>query len=153
MARPFELVKDINDIKELWKVAVRVYHKWTVVSKNKEHFEMLLCDKEGSDIHCRVPTMYKQTFDSVLTVNGNSTFTFRHLAFNGEVNMTAFEVQSTKITGILLDDLHVSEDLTAVSEVLEVYVEKVMQNIQKITFPGEANEAPNTITGDILETT
>ncbi|XP_058784731.1 uncharacterized protein LOC131659576 [Vicia villosa] len=46
MARPFEELKHINDSKELWKIAVRIHHKWTVVSKNKEHFEMILCDKE-----------------------------------------------------------------------------------------------------------
>ncbi|XP_050371612.1 dnaJ protein homolog [Argentina anserina] len=35
-------------------------------------------------------------------------------------------------------------------KVLEVHVEKGMQNGQKITFPGEADEAPDTITGDIV---
>ncbi|KAK8575638.1 hypothetical protein V6N13_033125 [Hibiscus sabdariffa] len=35
-------------------------------------------------------------------------------------------------------------------KVLEVIVEKGMQNGQKITFPGEADEAPETITGDIV---
>ncbi|OMO89040.1 hypothetical protein CCACVL1_08050 [Corchorus capsularis] len=35
-------------------------------------------------------------------------------------------------------------------KVLEVFVEKGMQNGQKITFPGEADEAPDTITGDIV---
>ncbi|KAH1130544.1 hypothetical protein J1N35_001922 [Gossypium stocksii] len=35
-------------------------------------------------------------------------------------------------------------------KVLEVIVEKGMQNGQKITFPGEADEAPDTITGDIV---
>ncbi|XP_020599776.1 dnaJ protein homolog [Phalaenopsis equestris] len=34
--------------------------------------------------------------------------------------------------------------------VLEVVVEKGMQNKQKITFPGEADEAPDYITGDIV---
>ncbi|KAH7437138.1 hypothetical protein KP509_05G058000 [Ceratopteris richardii] len=33
---------------------------------------------------------------------------------------------------------------------LEVHVEKGMQHGQKITFPGEADEAPDTITGDIV---
>ncbi len=33
---------------------------------------------------------------------------------------------------------------------LEVVVEKGMQNGQKITFPGEADEAPDTVTGDIV---
>ncbi|KAI4981107.1 hypothetical protein ZWY2020_021592, partial [Hordeum vulgare] len=35
-------------------------------------------------------------------------------------------------------------------KVLEVVVEKGMQHGQKITFPGEADEAPDTITGDII---
>ncbi|KAJ8470167.1 hypothetical protein OPV22_024510 [Ensete ventricosum] len=35
-------------------------------------------------------------------------------------------------------------------KVLEVMVEKGMQNGQKITFPGEADEAPDTVTGDIV---
>lgn len=35
-------------------------------------------------------------------------------------------------------------------KVLEVIIEKGMQNGQKITFPGEADQAPDTITGDIV---
>ncbi|CAK8537179.1 unnamed protein product [Lathyrus sativus] len=35
MARPFAIIKDINDSKELWKIAVRIHHKWSVVSKSK----------------------------------------------------------------------------------------------------------------------
>jgi DnaJ family protein A protein 2 len=35
-------------------------------------------------------------------------------------------------------------------KVLEVVVEKGMQNGQRITFPGEADEAPDTVTGDIV---
>ncbi|VAI36209.1 unnamed protein product [Triticum turgidum subsp. durum] len=35
-------------------------------------------------------------------------------------------------------------------KVLEVHVEKGMQHNQKITFPGEADEAPDTVTGDIV---
>ncbi|KAK9727068.1 hypothetical protein RND81_05G256000 [Saponaria officinalis] len=35
-------------------------------------------------------------------------------------------------------------------KVLEVVVEKGMQNGQKITFPGEADEAPDTVTGDTV---
>ncbi|KAI5667044.1 hypothetical protein M9H77_16897 [Catharanthus roseus] len=42
------------------------------------------------------------------------------------------------------------EKVVSEKKVLEVVVEKGMQNGQKITFPGEADEAPDTITGDIV---
>lgn len=40
--------------------------------------------------------------------------------------------------------------VTQEKKVLEVHVEKGMQHGQKITFEGEADEAPDTITGDIV---
>nr|GMC59011.1 DnaJ protein homolog [Ipomoea batatas] len=42
------------------------------------------------------------------------------------------------------------EKVVQEKKVLEVLVEKGMQNGQKITFPGEADEAPDTVTGDIV---
>ncbi|KAH7541820.1 dnaJ protein homolog [Ziziphus jujuba] len=42
------------------------------------------------------------------------------------------------------------EKVVQEKKVLEVFVEKGMQNGQKITFPGEADEAPDTVTGDIV---
>ncbi|KAL0390691.1 UNVERIFIED_CONTAM: DnaJ proteinANJ1 [Sesamum calycinum] len=42
------------------------------------------------------------------------------------------------------------EKVVQEKKVLEVHVEKGMQNGQKITFPGEADEAPDTATGDIV---
>ncbi|GLT81932.1 hypothetical protein SLE2022_003550 [Rubroshorea leprosula] len=42
------------------------------------------------------------------------------------------------------------EKVVPEKKVLEVVVEKGMQNGQKITFPGEADEAPDTVTGDIV---
>ncbi|PQQ18658.1 dnaJ protein homolog [Prunus yedoensis var. nudiflora] len=42
------------------------------------------------------------------------------------------------------------EKVVQEKKVLEVIVEKGMQNGQRITFPGEADEAPDTITGDIV---
>ncbi|KAL3652015.1 hypothetical protein CASFOL_001696 [Castilleja foliolosa] len=41
------------------------------------------------------------------------------------------------------------EKIVQEKKVLEVVVEKGMQHSQKITFPGEADEAPDTVTGDI----
>ncbi|XP_058726383.1 uncharacterized protein LOC131597723 [Vicia villosa] len=63
MARPFENIADINDTKDLWKVAVRVEHKWSVISNNKEHFEMIFVDKHGCDIHVVVPTTYMAAYN------------------------------------------------------------------------------------------
>ncbi|WRX09392.1 Heat shock protein DnaJ [Theobroma cacao] len=40
--------------------------------------------------------------------------------------------------------------VTQEKKVLEVHIEKGMQNGQKITFEGQADEAPDTITGDIV---
>nr|XP_043632761.1 dnaJ protein homolog [Erigeron canadensis] len=42
------------------------------------------------------------------------------------------------------------EKVTPEKKLIEVHVEKGMQNGQKITFPGEADEAPDTVTGDIV---
>ncbi|KAJ8552055.1 hypothetical protein K7X08_028498 [Anisodus acutangulus] len=42
------------------------------------------------------------------------------------------------------------EKVVQEKKVVEVHVEKGMQNGQKITFPGEADEAPDTVTGDIV---
>ncbi|CAK8541151.1 unnamed protein product [Lathyrus sativus] len=73
MAKPFSIVKDINDGKEFWKMALRIHHKWSLNSKNKEHFEIIVVDKKRSDIHVKVSTMYKQSFDFVLAVNNTYT--------------------------------------------------------------------------------
>src|SRR3954465_10537887 len=48
MARPLEKISDVNDEKELWKIAVKIHHKWSVISNNKEHFEMVVYDSEVS---------------------------------------------------------------------------------------------------------
>ncbi|KAL2557316.1 Chaperone protein dnaJ 2 [Forsythia ovata] len=42
------------------------------------------------------------------------------------------------------------EKVVLEKKVLDVHVEKGMQNGQQITFPGEADEAPDTITGDVV---
>ncbi|XP_058763554.1 uncharacterized protein LOC131637002 [Vicia villosa] len=82
MARPFEPVKNINDTKELWKLAVRIHHKWTVVNKNKEHFELVVVDKDGCDIHVKVPHPFKQAYDSLLTVDNTYTISNFQVSLN-----------------------------------------------------------------------
>ncbi|XP_058763511.1 uncharacterized protein LOC131649893 [Vicia villosa] len=62
MSRPVERIAEINDGKELWKIVVRIHHRWKVVSNNKEHFEMIFVDKLGDDIHAVVPAPHVSVF-------------------------------------------------------------------------------------------
>ncbi|XP_058744322.1 uncharacterized protein LOC131616890 [Vicia villosa] len=82
MARPFELVKNINNTKELWKVDVLIHHKWTVLNKNKEHFELVVVDKDGCDIHVNVPHPFKQAYDSLLTIGNTYTISNFQVSLN-----------------------------------------------------------------------
>ncbi|XP_050878822.1 uncharacterized protein LOC127082636 [Lathyrus oleraceus] len=68
VARPFEKIEDITDYKELWKIFVRVHHKWSVLTNNKEHVELVFIDANGTDIHVVISTMLKATFDTVLSI-------------------------------------------------------------------------------------
>jgi hypothetical protein len=45
--RPFEKIKDIDDTKSLWRIAVRVKDLWVVRhgKTNNQHFEMVVCDE------------------------------------------------------------------------------------------------------------
>ncbi|XP_058784257.1 uncharacterized protein LOC131659029 [Vicia villosa] len=62
MSRPVERIAEINDGKELWKIVVRIHHRWNIVSNNKEHFEMIFVDKLGDDIHAVVPAPHVSVF-------------------------------------------------------------------------------------------
>ncbi|CAJ2656112.1 unnamed protein product [Trifolium pratense] len=44
MARKFESVKDISDVKDLWKISVKVKEKWTNLKDGKEFIELLVVD-------------------------------------------------------------------------------------------------------------
>jgi hypothetical protein len=48
MARNFEFIKDINDRKDLWKVAVKVRDKWTSQKEGKEYLELVVVDSKVS---------------------------------------------------------------------------------------------------------
>ncbi|XP_050914691.1 uncharacterized protein LOC127129579 [Lathyrus oleraceus] len=63
----------MNFTKELWKVAVKVHHKWIVISNDKEHIELIFVDADGTNVHVIVPINLKATFDSVLLVNNTYT--------------------------------------------------------------------------------
>jgi hypothetical protein len=48
MARNFEFIKDINDRKDLWKIAVKVRDKWTSMKEGKEFLELVVVDSKVS---------------------------------------------------------------------------------------------------------
>ncbi|XP_058726419.1 uncharacterized protein LOC131597760 [Vicia villosa] len=67
MARPIEYVRDINDLKDLWKISVRCKHIWSVTSASKkEHLEMILVDSKGSMIQAVVPLYLVTKFKEYL---------------------------------------------------------------------------------------
>jgi hypothetical protein len=49
MARNFEFIKDINDRKDLWKIAVKVRDKWTSMKEGKEFLELVVVDSKVRD--------------------------------------------------------------------------------------------------------
>ncbi|CAK8569058.1 unnamed protein product [Lathyrus sativus] len=87
MARPLQKINNLNNTKELWKVAVQVYHKWLVLTNNKEHIEMIFVDKYGDDIHVIVYAVYMDTFKDKLNVD--HTYTVSN--FNVQSNDLVFK--------------------------------------------------------------
>ncbi|XP_058746207.1 uncharacterized protein LOC131619084 [Vicia villosa] len=109
MARPIEIIVDINDGKELWKLAVRIHHRWNVVSNNKEHFEMIFVDKSGDDIHVVVPASHMSVFNQKCLLD--HTYTVSN--FKVVPNVPAFKASAHKYmlkfiarTSVVDDDKH-----------------------------------------------
>jgi archaellum component FlaC len=44
MSRAVDHIKDINDTKEIWKLAIKVDDIWTNVKSSKEYAEMIVRD-------------------------------------------------------------------------------------------------------------
>lgn len=44
LERPVEFIADVTEKKDLWKLAVRVKDKLSVVKDGKEHLEMIIVD-------------------------------------------------------------------------------------------------------------
>lgn len=73
----------------------------------------------------------------------------------GMIQQMQHPCNECKGTGETIDDKDrcpqcKGEKVVQEKKVLEVHVEKGMQNGQKVTFPGEADEAPDRATGDIV---
>ncbi|KAE9589995.1 putative nucleic acid-binding protein [Lupinus albus] len=55
ISRPFELIRDLNDSKYLWKIAVRITYIWYVQLPPKPgHMKMILMDCKGDKIQVYV---------------------------------------------------------------------------------------------------
>ncbi|CAI8616372.1 unnamed protein product [Vicia faba] len=61
------MISDINDCKELWKNDVKIHLKWKVTAASKEHFDMVVYDKQGHDIDIVVANIFKKNFNSILS--------------------------------------------------------------------------------------
>ncbi|XP_058741374.1 uncharacterized protein LOC131613746 [Vicia villosa] len=93
MSRPIEPLKEINDSKDLWKIAVRCKHLWTVTSSsNKEHMEMVLVDSKRDMIQAVVPAYLLSKFKSEIEI-GNS-----YIMQNFKVGKNDFAFKSTNHT-------------------------------------------------------
>ncbi|CAN4120139.1 unnamed protein product [Withania somnifera] len=73
----------------------------------------------------------------------------------GMIQQMQYPCNECKGTGETIDDTDrcpqcKGEKVVQEKKVLEVHIEKGMQNGQKITFPEEADEVPDTVTGDIV---
>ncbi|WJX68504.1 hypothetical protein P8452_52866 [Trifolium repens] len=55
MSRDFDNIKDINDGKEIWKLAVRLEDLWKSGIGKNEHMEFLILDKQGDNIQVLLP--------------------------------------------------------------------------------------------------
>ncbi|XP_058759184.1 uncharacterized protein LOC131632456 [Vicia villosa] len=91
MARPIDSVKDINESKELWKIAVSCKHIWSVTSSsNKEHIEMVLVNSKVHDmIQAIVRTYLVSKFKSELATGSSYNM------HNFKVSKNDFSFKST----------------------------------------------------------
>ncbi|KAK2412491.1 replication protein A 70 kDa DNA-binding subunit C [Trifolium repens] len=61
MFRAVDHIKDINDTKEIWKLAIKVDDIWTNVKSSKEYAEMIVRDIQGDSIHVLIgPEEFKK---------------------------------------------------------------------------------------------
>ncbi|KAE9607701.1 putative nucleic acid-binding protein [Lupinus albus] len=51
ISNTFDMIKDINDSKQLWKIAVRITNRWYVsMPPRSGHLDMILMDSKGDKI-------------------------------------------------------------------------------------------------------
>ncbi|KAL6508619.1 hypothetical protein OROGR_023330 [Orobanche gracilis] len=55
ISRPFDMIKDLNDSKHLWKIVVRIADLWYIQMPPKpDHLEMILMDSKGDKIQVSI---------------------------------------------------------------------------------------------------
>ncbi|WJX57068.1 hypothetical protein P8452_42665 [Trifolium repens] len=78
MARNFEFIKDINDRKDLWKIAVKVRDKWTSQKEGKKYLELVVVDSKGDDIFVIVPNELKTKYEKEIPIVEKNTYTMQN---------------------------------------------------------------------------
>ncbi|WJX79778.1 hypothetical protein P8452_62863 [Trifolium repens] len=107
--RPFEKIKDIDDTKSLWKIAVRVKDLWVVRhgKTNNQHFEMVVCDELGDEIQVTVPSDLNDKFKTQFTLHQTCTlqnFSVEHNKFSIKATPHSFKLIIT--AGTLIEDVN-----------------------------------------------
>ncbi|KAK2370683.1 hypothetical protein QL285_083708 [Trifolium repens] len=107
--RPFEKIKDIDDTKSLWRIAVRVKDLWVVRhgKTNNQHFEMVVCDELGDEIQVTVPSDLNDKFKTQFTLHQTCTlqnFSVEHNKFSIKATPHSFKLIIT--AGTLIEDVN-----------------------------------------------
>ncbi|KAI5415716.1 hypothetical protein KIW84_040939 [Lathyrus oleraceus] len=121
MSRKVDSVKDINDSKETWRLAVRIMDVWSVVNnKGIEHLEMIVMDSLGDRIQVLIRhdhlLKWKEVIKENMTCiinNGsvyNNDFQWKvcdhsnKIVFLGGTTMKAIELQNIPPKGYFFKD-------------------------------------------------
>ncbi|KAI5422625.1 hypothetical protein KIW84_045889 [Lathyrus oleraceus] len=121
MSRKVDYVKDINDSKETWRLAVRIMDVWSVVNnKGIEHLEMIVMDSLGDRIQVLIRhdhlLKWKEVIKENMTciINNGSIYNndfqwkvcdhSKKIVFLGGTTMKAIELQNIPPKGYFFKD-------------------------------------------------
>ncbi|KAI5428468.1 hypothetical protein KIW84_033449 [Lathyrus oleraceus] len=121
MSRKVDSVKDINDSKETWRLAVRIIDVWSVVNnKGIEHLEMIVMDSLGDRIQVLIRhdhlLKWKEVIKENMTciINNGSVYNndfqwkvcdhSKKIVFLGGTTMKAIELQNIPPKGYFFKD-------------------------------------------------
>ncbi|KAI5428027.1 hypothetical protein KIW84_033152 [Lathyrus oleraceus] len=121
MSRKVDSVKDINDSKETWRLAVRIMDVWSVVNnKGVEHLEMIVMDSLGDRIQVLIRhdhlLKWKEVIKENMTwiINNGSVYNndfqwkvcdhSKKIVFLGGTTMKAIELQNIPPKGYFFKD-------------------------------------------------